>query len=300
MSASTEQKRSPGHSLLLWATREERAGTVRLICAEASERVLAGRDETVVAWRGCLDDLPRARPFELLSLGVGRVVLDLTDCGGPWRTEWSELALVAGVTDRLQVAGEPPADAKRPKQVLDADAMPVLRRRSIFGLGGVPDEQTPGLPDHGSPQQRLRTVIRKLAGDHGQAPEPPAAGWSSGALDLVSEGCTACRVCVQSCPTDALALQTAGRRAGLGFDPSLCIGCGKCVVVCVPKALNERGRLGPPALLGEPVLLELFEVRACSRCLTPFRGTGECCPVCTYRVQNPFGSTMPPGWGPST
>lgn len=149
MSASTEQKRSPGHSLLLWATREERAGTVRLICAEASERVLAGRDETVVAWRGCLDDLPRALPFELLSLGVGRVVLDLTDCGGPWRTEWSELALVAGVTDRLQVAGEPPADAKRPKQVLDADAMPVLRRRSIFGLGGVPDEQTPGLPDHG-------------------------------------------------------------------------------------------------------------------------------------------------------
>ena len=84
------------------------------------------------------------------------MVLDLTDCGGPWRTEWSELALVAGVTDRLQVAGEPPADAKRPKQVLDADAMPVLRRRSIFGLGGVPDEQTPGLPDHGSPQHSGR------------------------------------------------------------------------------------------------------------------------------------------------
>ena len=124
-----------------------------MICAEASERVLAGRDETVVAWRGCLDDLPRALPFELLSLGVGRVVLDLTDCGGPWRTEWSELALVAGVTDRLQVAGEPPADAKRPKQVLDADAMPVLRRRSIFGLGGVDAVASIGEGDEGATQR---------------------------------------------------------------------------------------------------------------------------------------------------
>lgn len=299
MPTSTEHQRSPGHSLLLWAAREERPGVVRLICEEASERVLAGRDETVVAWRACLADLPRALPFELLTLGVERVVLDMTDCGGSWRTEWSELALVAGVADRLQIAGEPPADAKRPRHVLDADAMPVLRRRSIFGLSAVPDEQQPELPDHGSPQQRLRAVIRAFAGDQTQAPEPPAAGWSSGALDLVSDGCTACRVCVQSCPTGALALESAGGRAGLGFDPSLCTGCGQCVRVCVPKALNARGRLGPPALLSEPVLLELFEVRICSRCQTPFRGTGEHCPVCAFRVQNPFGSTMPPGWEPS-
>lgn len=300
MPTSTEQRHSPGHSLLLWAAREERPGTVRLICAEATERVLAGQDETVVAWRGCLADLPRALPFELLVLGVERVVLELTDCGGPWRTEWSELASVAGVGDRLQVFDELPTDARRPKRVFDADAMPVLRRRSIFGLGGVQDEPQPELPDRGSPQQRLRAVIRALALDGVQAPEPPVAGWSSGALDLASEGCTACRVCVQVCPTDALALQTAGRRAGLGFDPSLCIGCGSCVVACDAEALRERGRLGPPALLGEPVLLELFEVQTCSRCQTPFRGTGEYCPVCTYRVQNPFGSTMPPGWGPSS
>lgn len=300
MATPVGQSHSPGHSLLLWAAREERPGAVRLVCAEAADRVLAGRDDTVVAWRGCLTDLPLALPFELLMLGVPQVVLDLVDCTDPQPADWAELAMVAGVADRLQVCDGPPDDAGRPRRVLDADAMPVLRRRSIFGLAGGSAEPPPELPDHGSPQQRLRAAIRALTGALAppEAHEVPADGWTTGALDLCSAGCTGCRVCVQLCPTDALALATAGRRAGLGFDPSLCTGCGRCVQECLPNALSEQGRLGPPALLEEPRVLEVFEVRACPRCLTMFRGPGEYCAVCTFRLQNPFGSTMPPGWKP--
>ena len=35
---------------------------------------------------------------------------------------------------------------------------------------------------------------------------------------------------------------------------------------------------------------------ACARCGTKFSGTGEYCAVCEFRVANPFGSQMPPGW----
>lgn len=286
----------PGQSLLLWAARSEQPGVIRLICDEAADRVRSEPDETVVAWRGCLTELPRALPFELLSAGVERVILDVGDCGGEWRAEFAELALVAGVGDRIQLQTEPSADAKRPKRVLDADAMPVLRRRSIFGLGATGAGDEPELPDRtGSPQQRLRAIIREFATEI-EPPDAPEDGWTTGAIEIISDGCVAAGVCVKACPTDALALESAGGRAGLGFDPSLCTGCGRCLAVCDAKALSSKGRLGPPALLTKPVLLELFDVTNCARCKTPFRGEGQYCPVCAFRVANPFGSTLPPGF----
>lgn len=203
--------------------------------------------------------------------------------------------------DRVRVEAEPAADAKAPKRVLDADAMPVLRRRSMFGLGAATQEQTPDLPDqHGGHQQRLRSVVRLLAGCLDEPAPAPEDGWTAGALDLVSQGCTSCRVCVLACPTEALVLESASGRAGLGFDPSLCTGCGICIERCDPHALSDRGLLGAPALLAGPVLLELFEVRHCERCRTTFRGSGKYCQVCEYRVANPFGHTLPPGWKPSS
>ncbi len=297
--SGTEQKPvAAGHSLLKWAAREQDA-TVRMVCGHAAERVVAGRDEVVVAWRGCLAQIPAALPFELLVQGVARVLLDHTWCEAPWACDWTGLATVAHVSDRLEVVAEPPEGARRPKQVLDADAMPVLRRRSLVGLGAVGEAGDPEPPDRGTAQQRLRAAVRGLAADLPPALEPEE-GWTSGALDLVSEGCVACRVCVRSCPEQALALETGNGRAGLGFDPSLCTGCGKCLTVCDARALAERGRLGPPALLMGPVLLELFEIRTCTRCRSPFRGLGEYCAVCQFRVANPFGSTTPPGWVPGS
>ncbi len=290
---------NPGHSLLLWAARLEEPAAVRLVCAEAADQVRADKDENVVVWRGCLATLPAALPFELLTLGASGIVLDRTGCEANWPTAWDEIALVAGVTDRITVQTEAPADGRTPKRLLDADAMPVLRRRSIFGLGAVNQEAAPELPDQGTPQQRLRAVARKLASQLEEPAPAPEDGWRAGALNLVSQGCTACRVCVLACPTEALALESASGRAGLGFDPSLCTGCGICVLRCDPNALSENGRLGAPALLAGPVLLELFEVRTCERCRTAFRGSGKYCPVCEYRVANPFGHTMPPGWRPS-
>lgn len=286
-----------GHSLLLWAAREPDQPVVRLVCAEAADDVVAGRDEAVVVWRGCLTTLPLALPFELLEIGIGQVLLDHCGCEAEW-TAWDELAAVARVGDRLQVVTEPDPDGKRPKKLLDADAMPVLRRRSIFGLGAVSQEPDPELPDLvGTPQQRLRGVVQRLAGAASVEPvEAPEGGWTSGALDLASKGCVACRVCVRVCPEGALALESSGTRAGLGFDASLCTGCGKCLPVCDVRALSAaEQRLGPPALFASTVLLELFDVRTCARCRAEFRGEGEYCPVCAFRMANPFASTFPPG-----
>lgn len=290
----------PGHSLLLWAAREDEPQQLRLVCAEAADQVQASPDEVVVAWRGCLSELPAAVPFELLNLGVEAVVLDQTGCEQPWPTDWAGLGLVAGVSERLLIATEPQPGQRRAKRVLDAAAMPVLRRRSLFGLGAAA-EQPPVEPPHGgTAQQRLRDAVRALASTSQTPVEAPADGWTSGAHDLVADGCVACRVCVQTCPEQALALESQTGRAGLGFDPSLCTGCGRCLTVCDAEALTSRGRLGPPALLQAPVLLELLPVKTCARCRTIFRGAGQYCPVCAYRVANPFGSTLPPGgWIPA-
>ncbi|MGI5951463.1 MAG: NADH-quinone oxidoreductase subunit I [Brooklawnia sp.] len=294
--SQTELEASPGHSLLLWAARTEQPGTLRVVCADAAEQVLSEPGETVIAWRGCLAELPRALPFELLGEGAERVVLVAGECGGGWLDEFTELAQFVGLTDRVRGAGEPTPEARPPREVLDADAMPVLRRRSFFGLRATAEAADPELPDRGgTAQHRLRSVIRELVADMDAPGEAPEPGWGTGALELVSQGCVACRVCVKACPTEALALESAGGRAGLGFDPSLCTGCGTCVLVCDAKALTSPARQGPPALLAAPVLLELFDVLTCARCSAVFRGEGPYCPVCAFRIANPFGSTMPPG-----
>ena len=301
MSETTPRAVHAGHSLLLWAARHVEPVAVRLVCGELVEPPLTTGDEAVVAWRGCLAELPAALPFELLGLDVQAVILDAVGCQADWTTDWAGLAATAQVSDRLVVEVEAPADGRPARKLLDAAAMPVLRRRSIFGLGAVADDETPEreLPDQTQPGQvRLRTAVRALAGEEPDIPEEPDKGWSWGALALASEGCVSCRVCVRACPEDALALESAGEHAGLGYDPSLCSGCGRCIQCCDVDALASDGRLGPPALLADPVLLELFEVRRCERCGVEFKGSGRHCPVCAFRLANPFGSQLPPGWKP--
>lgn len=49
------------------------------------------------------------------------------------------------------------------------------------------------------------------------------------------ENCTACTVCVKSCPADAIAIDPTEKRAVI--DLERCIGCGECVGVCPEKAI---------------------------------------------------------------
>lgn len=74
----------------------------------------------------------------------------------------------------------------------------------------------------------------------------------------ITHNCTGCTACLRRCPTDAI----AGSRGKLHvIDPSLCIDCGACGVVCPDAAIyDEAGRLcrllkgnaRPKAIVDEP------------------------------------------------
>lgn len=54
--------------------------------------------------------------------------------------------------------------------------------------------------------------------------------------------CTACGLCVDECPQQALALGQQDGNALAVLDRTLCDACGRCVNVCYPGALKMAGR----------------------------------------------------------
>ncbi len=60
------------------------------------------------------------------------------------------------------------------------------------------------------------------------------------ALVLNREWCKGCRVCVEFCPTDALALDEL-EKAKLAY-PEKCNGCGLCELYCPDLAIELRRR----------------------------------------------------------
>jgi pyruvate formate lyase activating enzyme len=55
------------------------------------------------------------------------------------------------------------------------------------------------------------------------------------------ERCTACWLCLEVCPVDALSKGAFGDRQAAVLDRELCTSCGRCVTVCYPGALKLAG-----------------------------------------------------------
>lgn|GEM_PF-1762414 len=298
----------PGHSLLVFAARHPGA-KIRLICREAATsqseagpaEIMVAAGEIVVAWGDCLGKMPAAIALELLTLDADRVVLDARGCSSPdWAVDYAELSTSLGLSQRLVDSRTGTDDVVAPAaKIYRADAMPVLRRRSIFAGAAESETDDPAmsrLPDQtAGPQTRLRTAARQLAGSDLPVTDETEPRW--GAVQLQAGSCQASGVCVQACPTHAIALESLEDRAVLAYDPSLCTGCGLCIQICDANALQATRRLGGAALLAPAQVLAAFDVRHCEKCKTVFRPHSKdqvMCAVCAYRAENPFGSTLPP------
>lgn len=69
----------------------------------------------------------------------------------------------------------------------------------------------------------------KLRQHHGQHPR------------IDPDGCRACGVCAEWCPTDSIAVGESAR-----IDPGTCIGCGECIAVCIEGAVKfSWANMGP-------------------------------------------------------
>jgi len=53
-----------------------------------------------------------------------------------------------------------------------------------------------------------------------------------GMINIDPSTCTACEMCAQICPTDALRSAPNVTGVRISFDPQICVGCGQCVATC--------------------------------------------------------------------
>jgi ferredoxin len=110
---------------------------------------------------------------------------------------------------------------------------------SLPGLGEPPssEEDERGL-DHYIPAQRqhLAYALRRVARN-------PAALVPTSALPiadvLITDACTACGLCAQFCPTEALSFVSDDEYYVLNFSAALCLGkdCSLCVIGCPTDAV---------------------------------------------------------------
>lgn len=300
-------------SLLDWTSRQPEEVELELACSEHPDPGQGPRGRTVVALPFCLERLAAHLLLELLVAGADSVTVALDGCAASevLRDRYRPLVgLLAqlGQTDRLHLRGSRGRGWRRP--VLAATSMPVSRRQLFF----LPEAARRPLPDiTATAHQRLKAAVRVLAGDDHDSAGDATPVPDGPALRLTSRGCTACGVCVQACPEQALSIEVdaaeddavdpqgaemlvPGAETALWMRPSSCSGCHACVDVCPADALSEQGHHGWDVLLADSwVALESFATVPCRRCGGRFpAGGSELCPVCAFRSADPFGTTLPP------
>ncbi len=93
------------------------------------------------------------------------------------------------------------------------------------------------------------TRAQFLSGDWGARRPTLRPPWALAEDDFVAR-CTRCDECVWACPTGVLAKGRGGFPL-VNFARGECTFCGKCVVVCEPRALVRREAEAPWAVAAE-------------------------------------------------
>lgn len=285
-------------SLITWAAHFGEGERIEFACADAAGIERGHRGWQPVRAPGCVADLGLHVPLEMLALGVAEVGVRRDLCSHPDQldprlAQWDTLFEMAGHT-----VARPPSGRRR-RTVMQAERMPTVERRSLFGMGRKDprpeDAWTPELA--ATDQQRLRAALHRLGARPTDSGDADGVGWR-----IVADGCQARGQCVVACPHDALRLLHTStgdvdQRSELTFDPSLCDGCGRCVEFCDVDALSSAAPTSFNDLLAEPRLIATVSTRRCQRCraaFVPDDADATLCPVCAERRANPFGSTLPP------
>lgn len=303
------------------------ATRIELVCEVHPDPALGlPESEAAVQVRGCLAGLGATVYLSLAALGVEEISLRAESCAdcpvgalsplvAHQAQEGQRLLETWGLSTRLALVEtlDPAELSERPSW---AASDPPLSRRDLFRLASRQGQiaaaraMLKDYSDHsrtpGRERRRLLAVLPRLpqlparTADVPASPEntpPNGFGWAR-----LSEDCTACGVCVRACPTSALTLDETeldGQETfALYHDPRLCIGCETCMHVCAPEAIAIDRTPALRQVFGcqDAVLLLEGSYRRCKRCKARFFASADqkLCPVCDFRRQNPFGTTLPP------
>lgn len=270
--------------------RANEPGPIALI-DQGLEPLVAEKTIPAIMLAGPLAEVPTHEILESLELGATIIYLH----GDPGPLTGLMATLAAASIDRVSLG----VGAVKPRESFGSDDVP-HSRRDLFGLG----RSEKPLPDEGMlAPDRERLALKQLLNAEGVDSAALADIPGPGLLLHVS-GCTACGVCVKTCPTDALELshlETGPDRriTTLAMDDGKCVGCGDCIELCPADAFSNDGTLSWQTRLGgrsrRP--LETVPTVRCERCKTffPLRQGGTLCTTCAATRDNPFGVRWPEG-----
>lgn len=134
-----------------------------------------------------------------------------------------------------------------------------MSRRGLFRrlAGEVSGRVRPADASRGLPlrRQRLLQVLRLRAAGGGGLDDRPVTVDGFGDVEVDAGRCTACGLCAQFCPTDALSFSTGGdgqqRMFTLHAEPARCVDCGVCTAACPEGAITVNTQLNPVAVLSD-------------------------------------------------
>lgn len=280
-------------TFLLRRLAGERDVHIELVCAEHPDPVRGQRGRFVVRLNDCAGDLTLAS-FLLLASSGHRVSVRGDGCG---KSDQLQTA-VARVQALMGAAGKESTrvdidsgGGRRRRDVHALGTLPPLTRRQLFLL---PQRSEVALPEPGSTEhERELFALEQLAG----APiSPMVRSLPATSATLSSSGCTACGVCARACPEAALVIERADDTFTLRESLRACVDCGECIRLCPEKVLVRTGTAMWADLIDDrSIIVEQGPARTCARCRTNFRPQGDeaHCPTCTFRLANPFGSSLP-------
>ena len=112
----------------------------------------------------------------------------------------------------------------------------------------------------------VRTFIEQRSLEPGRQPLDPALPFA--VAEVMAEGCTLCRSCVNVCPTHAFRLDEP--TSSLQFNHFACVACGLCETVCPEGVVNLRHEVvfAREALDYRTVVRD--EMVGCLKCGSPF------------------------------
>jgi ferredoxin len=301
---------------LLKAVVHVEGTTVELLCGHNPQPELGVEAETPgIFVRHCLAGLGAGGLVALAAFGFERIVVRGDGCGAcQWAPLGAEVIEQVGQANQFLGAWAkqdvitfmPALEEPVERPLWSADSPPVSRRelfRFMAHQGQVVMARAIEMNRQVGERLPGRNRMRLLgAADHLSEPQESAGADLAGlgfAKLSVSEACSACGTCARACPTSALSFEQDAEDMSyrLEIEPGLCIGCEICVHVCLPEAIEVQSAPSfEEIFLPESRTLREGKLAHCSRCSAPIaeRPVTKLCPICEFRVQNPFGSMLPP------
>jgi len=241
----------------------------------------------------CLAALSVSTYVELANQGITQITVRADACANcPVGTlaqqihETADSASQLTPTMNINVVSDSPPPTETPPMVRNTNRTAMSRRGLFQMFTGEPPPAEPApstTPETSSvlPAERQR-LLTALSAHSGEMP-----AWAPSLQ--VTGTCTACEVCVNICPMDALELKKGKTQFELELNPAHCTDCGLCVTAC-PEDVLQHSETRLPS--DQRTTLTNGELRQCQRCKVAFSGDTDLCPTCAFRRQNPFGSSM--------